>query len=149
MELLFVPLLKPLILHPPLWEGHFSHNSPSLLPNACRSQFLKPTVRVPLEVSCGLPGSWLAAGQRSSAQELSLLTLMAELCEDMCLERRPKDPGCFSEIDTSVYHLAVKTLRLPAGSCLWREGLSPWGLGPGRCTGALPNYPISQRTNTF
>lgn len=94
---------------------------------------------------CGLPGSWLAAGQHSSAQELSLLTLMAELCEDMCLERRPKDRGCFSEIDTSVYHLTVKTLGLPAGRFL----LSPWGLGPGLCTGALLNYAISQRTKAF
>jgi len=98
---------------------------------------------------CGLPGSWLAAGQRSSAEELSLLTLMAELCEDMCLERRPKDRGCFSEINTSVYHLAVKTLGLPAVSFPLREHLSPWGLGPGQRTRALPNYPVSQRTNAL
>lgn len=52
---------------------------------------------------CGLPGSrgsWPAL----VSVALSLLTLMGELCEDMCLESRPKDRGCFSEIDTTVYH---------------------------------------------
>lgn len=39
----------------------------------------------------------MAAGQHLSAVELSVLTLMGELCEDM-------DRGCFSEIDTTVYH---------------------------------------------
>lgn len=74
----------------------------------------------------------VAAGQHLSAVELSLLTLMGELCEDMCLESRPKDRGCFSEIDTTVYHCGCQNT---GNACceLSIEG----GPGPGSTQGSF------------
>lgn len=88
-----------------------------------------------------MPGSQLVAGQPSSAAELSLLTLMGELCEDMCLERRPKDRGWFSEIDTTVYHPGCQNTGNACCELSVGGHLRPWGPGPGLYTGAFLNYP--------